>query len=128
PSPQSPLTRHHSPVTSSGRRNRTFIASFKARQPTVSRPPILQNQAEGEGVEPSSHCCSAVFGTAAIALWLALPISSLVIRHSRMTNDPSVGSLGFEPRPSQIKSLERCRLRHDPKNIGDRGNVYDACS
>src|SRR5207245_1286652 len=25
-----------------------------------------------------------------------------------------LGSLGFEPRPSQIKSLERCRLRHDP--------------
>jgi hypothetical protein len=25
-----------------------------------------------------------------------------------------LGSLGFEPRPSQIKSLERYRLRHDP--------------
>src|SRR5262249_52149605 len=28
---------------------------------------------EGEGVEPSRHCCSTVFGTAAIAGWLALP-------------------------------------------------------
>jgi hypothetical protein len=32
-----------------------------------------KHQAEGEGVEPSRHCCSTVFKTAAVALRLALP-------------------------------------------------------
>ena|GEM_PF-5567486 len=130
------------------------MSSFKDCRPTVSRSPSLcawylgshawpssrgarfcptggflnRDRAEGEGVEPSRHCCSAVFGTAAIALWLALPNreSSFVIGHSQMTNDQSMGSLGFEPRPSQIKSLERCLLRHDPGYSGNRGDVYGA--
>src|SRR5437762_6740813 len=46
-------------------------------------------RAEEEGVEPSRHCCSAVFETAAIAHWLAFP--------------GAVGSEGVEPSPHGLK-------------------------
>jgi hypothetical protein len=89
----------------SGRRGRTFIAWFKARQPTVSRSPRapcgsrthlaglvdqrLCRSAKGtrsgrrgnRGLRRTrqahrSAVSPAVFGTAAIASWLALPFSS----------------------------------------------------
>src|SRR5439155_13821549 len=43
--------------------------------PLPTRPLAVSRPAEGEGVEPSRHRCSAVFETAAIAeVWLALPV------------------------------------------------------
>jgi hypothetical protein len=112
-------------IQGSGRRSRTFIVRFKAGRPTISRSPSGRR-----GSRTLKAHRSAVFETAAITHWLALPLRNCGGRNrtcNRLLNrEPpyhwatpqKVRTVGFEPTLSGFQNRRICRafLRPESKH------------